>query len=152
MGAMLIIGMGGKPKKGSEHMNPMEKFLGKGEDKEPLMEDESAEQPGGSGKIAFSVPAGFRLPDGVKDGESFDAMATLKMEGGRLVLSELDGSPVADEPEGGEDEESDLPEDEGEPKEASPLSEKPSDEEDGGGSEGDLGFLDAVEKKANKRK
>lgn len=126
-------------------MNPMEKFLGKtAPEKEPLVEDEASEA---GGKISFSMPAGFKVPDGVKDGEAFDAMATLKVEDGKLVLSELDGTPVDDEPmaeeEDMESEPSDMEEEGGEPE--SPDSD--SEETDSG-----LGFLDAIEKKAPKRK
>lgn len=133
-------------------MNPMEKFLGKGADKEPLVEDEGSSMK--SGKISFSMPAGFKAPDGVKDGEPFDAMATLKIENGKLVLHELDGTPVDDEEEAGyEDEEaSETPEEESMEDESS--EEAPADEsgdEEESEDEG-LGFLDAIEKKASKKK
>jgi hypothetical protein len=153
MGAMLIIGMGGKPKKGNTHMNPMESFLGggdKGGDKGHLVEDEASSTE--SGKISFNKPAGFKIPDGVKDGESFDAMATVKMVNGKLVLSELDGTPVDDEnePEGEMEEETpaeesaETPEKEASEDESS--EEKPSDESE----EEPSGFLDAIEKKSKK--
>jgi hypothetical protein len=147
MATMLIIGMG--PKKGPKHMNPMEKYLSKGaenSDKEPLIEDEASSK--STGKISFSMPAGFKVPDGVKDGESFDAMATLAVKDGKLVLSELDGAPVGDEAEE-MDEAEEQPADSEEPaaeEEPAPDSE-PSDEEDK-----DLGFLDMIEKKSKKFK
>jgi hypothetical protein len=150
MGAMLIIGMGEKPKKGPKDMNPMEKFLGKGAEKEPLVEDEAASKAGG--KIAFGMPAGFKVPDGVKDGDPFDAMATLKVQNGKLVLHELDGTPVDDENEPSEDE---MPEDMDDESETpadgmAEGEEEPGDEEDG--EDKGLGFLDAIEKKAGKNK
>lgn len=158
MGTMLIIGMG--PKKGPKHMNPMEKFLSKGADKEPLMEDEMSSE--SNGKISFSLPPGFKVPDGVKDGEPFDAMATLMVKDGKLVLGELDGTPVGDEEteESVEAEPSEAPEPAEEPEaddyessESSEPAEEP-ESEDESEDEGDskLGFLDAIEKKAAKRK
>ena len=144
--------MGG-PKKGTKEMNPMEKFLGKGAagsdsppkaKKDSLVEDEAGS--GATGKIQFSLPSGFKVPDGVKDGDPFDAMATLKLENGKLVLHELDGTPVddgedlkeTDETEGADE----APEGEGE--DSNPDA---SDGEDSG-----LGFLDSIEKKAGKQK
>ncbi len=41
------------------------------------------------------MPAGFTAPEGAKDGASFDAVATLVLSGDSLVLTELDGIPVA---------------------------------------------------------
>lgn len=134
-------------------MNPMEKYLGKGGgDKEPLVEDESSDN--SSGAISFSVPPGFKIPDGVKDGEPFDAMATLKMENGKLTLHELDGTPVADEPEEGEQgDESEGEDQNSEPKDNEvkdhPM---PTEDEEDSSDEKGLGFLDAIEKKASKRK
>lgn len=148
MGTMLIIGMGAKPKKDKEMTNPMEKYMSKASDEKPekdaLVEDESADESTG-GKIAFSMPAGFKVPDGVKDGEPFDAMATLKVQGGKLVLSELDGTPVNDEAEEGEEEPTEEKEGEESPDQ---MAGNKEDE----GSGGDLGFLDAIEKKASKNK
>ena len=95
-------------------MNPMEKYMNASmsggspenhSDNGPLVEDEMSGKK--TGKITFNKPAGFKAPEGVKDGEPFDAMATLKMVNGKLVLSELDGTPVEDEhePTEGSDEE-----------------------------------------------
>jgi len=157
MGAMLVIGLGGKPKKGTNYMNPMEAFLGGGDKKakEPLIEDEASSDK--SGKIYFNKPAGFKVPDGIKDGESFDAMASMKFENGKLCLHEIDGTPVDDEPEGeempeeGSDEEEsqETPEEEStEDESAEPASEEDSEEEPEGEEPKD--FLDAVEKKSSK--
>lgn len=135
--------------------NPMEKYLGKGP--ESGAEDSTAI----SEQISFSMPTGFKVPDGVGDGESFDAMATLKVVGGKLVLDELDGLPVSDSTEledPPESESEDLSEDllenedssdvEPTASEEDPESSGEEDEED---SEG-LDFLEAIEKKAGKKK
>lgn len=131
----------------------MEAFLGGGDKKvkDPLVEDEASSMK--SGKISFIKPAGFKVPDGVKDGDPFDAMATVKLVDGKLVLHELDGTPVDDEheqEEGGDEEElMEAPEEEvaeDEPEE--PALEEVSDEEPEGEEPAD--FLDAVEKKSYK--
>lgn len=142
-------------------MNPMEAFLGGkkgGSDSDRLVEDESSSMK--TGKITFNQPAGFKIPDGVKDGEPFDAMATVKLENGKLVLHELDGTPVDDEHEGSETEEetpeeesAETPEEESsedESEEAEPATEEPEAEDDS--EEEPSGFLDAIEKKAKKFK
>jgi len=157
MGTMLIIGVG--PKKGPKDMNPMEQYLSKGAEKAPLMETEGSS----NGEISFSMPAGFKVPDGVKDGEPFDAMATLMMKGGKLVLGELDGTPVSDEPEAEEPEAEEAPESESEMPEPEPASEEseeysdePSESEESDEAEDEedegLDFLSSVEKKAAKKK
>ena len=133
-------------------MNPMEAFLGGGDKmaKKPLVEDEASSMK--SGKISFIKPAGFKVPDGIKDGDPFDAMATVKFENGKLVLHEIDGTPVDDEPEAEseetlEEEYSDAPE---EAMEEEPTEETPVEEEEEPEGEEPKDFLDAVEKKAKK--
>lgn len=151
MGTMLIIGVGPK-KKGPKDMNPMEKYLSKGEGKEPLMESEESSR---NGEISFSMPAGFKVPDGVKDGEPFDAMATLMVKDGKLVLGELDGAPVSDEPEmeAPESEESEeVPEPESSEEESEDSSEAEDDAEMEDEADGSMSFLDRVEKKIAKKK
>lgn len=158
MGTMLIIGMG-PAKKGPKHMNPMQKYLSKGAEKEPLQEVEDS---GHSGTISFSMPTGFKVPDGVKDGESFDAMATLKVQDGKLVLSELDGAPVSDESEESEDMDTEMDSETPEAPEAAEDSEPSSQEsepesdydseESDDEEDGKMGFLDLIEKKVAKRK
>jgi hypothetical protein len=158
---MLIIGVGPK-KKGPKDMNPMEKYLSKGEGKEPLMEAEGSR----NGEINFSMPAGFKVPDGVKDGEPFDAMATLMVKGGRLVLGELDGTPVSDElemeaPEAEEPEmeapEAEEPEAETSEEVVAPEpsedeeSEEPSEEDEADEADDNLDFLSSIEKKVSKK-
>jgi hypothetical protein len=113
MGTMLIIGMGKPSKKGNTHMNPMEQYMnaqnadlagsadGQSPNGEAMVEDDKSGKK--TGQLTFNKPSGFKLPEGVKDGEPFDAMATLKMENGKLVLHELDGAPVEDEHESDED-------------------------------------------------
>ena len=143
-------------------MNPMEAFLGGkgGSGKAPLVEDESSSAK--SGKITFNQPAGFKIPDGVKAGDKFDAMATLEVdEDGKLCLHQVDGTDVQDEhepaAEGSDEEESmETPEEEATEDESAeePVGEEPapedSEEEDDGKEPS--GFLDAIEKKAKKLK
>jgi len=155
-------------------MNPMEQYLngsmsgGSPENKDvsgPLVEDEMSGKK--TGKITFKQPAGFKMPEGVKDGEPFDAMATLKMENGKLVLHELDGASVEDEHEGAESEEetpeeeaSETPEEEASEDESeenhsdeSEDESEPSTEEPEANDEGEPeDFLSAIEKKAKKLK
>jgi hypothetical protein len=145
----------------------MEAFLGGkgGSGKAPLVEDESSSAK--SGKITFNQPAGFKIPDGVKAGDKFDAMATLEVdEDGKLCLHQVDGTDVQDEhepyAEGSDEEEAtETPEEEAtedesteEPTSEKPVAEEPapedSEEEDDG--EEPSGFLDAIEKKAKKLK
>ena len=155
MGTMWIIG-GGPKKKGPKDMNPMEKYLSKGESKEPLMEAESSQ----NGEINFSMPAGFKVPDGVKDGEPFDAMATLMVKGGRLVLGELDGTPVSDEPEMEVPETEELEAETSEEVAAPESSEDEESEEPSAEDEAEeaeeaddsLDFLSSIEKKVAKKK
>lgn len=49
--------------------------------------------------IKFPMPEGYTLPEGADKG-TFEALATLEVEGDMLVLTAIDGMPV-----GGEDEE-----------------------------------------------
>jgi hypothetical protein len=150
----MILGVGGKPNKGNKHMNPMESHLSGDESgaTDHLVEDEESSSK--SGKISFNKPAGFKVPEGVKDGEAFDAMATVKLVNGKLVLSELDGTPVDDEHEGDGTEDSENTEDSETPSDKSddsePSTQEP-DENDSAESE-PQGFLDAIEKKASKNK
>lgn len=148
-------------------MNPMEAFLGgqKGKSEgEHLVEDEPSSMK--SGKITFNQPAGFKIPDGVKEGEPFDAMATVKLENGKLVLHELDGTPVDDEHEEAETEEetpeeesAETPEEEAtedeseedhsdDSKDSEPSTEEPEANDEGEPED----FLSAIEKKAKKFK
>ena len=159
MSTMLIIGMG--PKKGSKDMNPMEKFLGK-------VAGKPAETEVSSSPLSFSMPPGFKVPDGVKDGESFDAMATLMVRDGKLVLGELDGAPIGDEPEMAPEPEMTPEPEMAEELEPAPESDEPEDskaeDEDEDASKDEskddsapdkdegLGFLDRIEKKITKKK
>ena len=140
-------------------MNPMEKFLGKAAGK-------PAETEVSSSPLSFSMPPGFKVPDGVKDGESFDAMATLMVRDGKLVLGELDGAPIGDEPEVAPEPEMTPEPEMAEEPESAPESEEseyskeededaPKDEsEDDSAPDEDegLGFLDRIEKKITKKK
>ena len=74
--------------------------------------------------IEFQIPEGLEMPDGIKPGDTFESLATLMLgEEGELYLKELDGTPVS-----AESEEEDEPEDM---------------------EEGEMGFLDAVERRAS---
>ena len=139
-------------------MNPMESFL-KGGDKSPLVEDEVSGNK--TGNLTFNKPSGFKLPEGVQEGEPFDAMATLKLVGGKLVLNELDGAPVEDEPEGDESEEESgeespvqdespepKPEDASSDEDSEPSTEEPEADDEGEPTD----FISAIEKKAKKLK
>lgn len=44
--------------------------------------------------ISFPLPAGFELPDDVKEGQDFDAVATFSLSEGSLTLKALEGAPV----------------------------------------------------------
>lgn len=71
--------------------------------------------------IYIDAPDGFDMPEGVKVGKEFEAVASLTMtKDGRICLKKLDGIEIGGEKEEGEDE---------------------SDEKDAGG-----GFLDSMEK------
>jgi len=157
-------------------MNPMEQFMnsknadlagstdGNSPNGEAMVEDDKTGQK--TGKLTFNKPSGFKLPEGVQEGEAFDAMATLKLVNGKLVLDELDGTPVEDEHES---EESDDEENESdgetsdqdessEPKsskesDSSDEDTEPSTEEPEADDEGEpADFLSAIEKKAKKLK
>lgn len=137
-------------------MNPMEKYLSKGAEKDVMA--------GPAGQISFSMPPGFKVPDGVKDGEPFDAMATLMVRDGKLVLGELDGAPIGDEPEMAEETEmvpepemSEEPAIEAEAEapesyDEEPEAEEEEEEEEEDAEDEDLGFLDRIEKKVTKKK
>lgn len=155
MGTMLIIGVGPK-KKGPKDMNPMEKYLSKGAEKDAMAGPDSGSP---TGQISFSMPPGFKVPDGVKDGESFDAMATLMVRDGKLVLGELDGAPISDEPEMAEEAEmapepemAEEPAPEAEAPESYDEEEPEAEEEEDDSEDGGLGFLDRIEKKVTKKK
>lgn len=61
--------------------------------------------------VDFPMPEGFAPPSGVKSGEEFTALASLKMgANGELQLTKIDGIPV----NGKEEEESETAEQEGE--------------------------------------
>lgn len=49
-----------------------------------------------SGKpLEFQPPQGFKIPEGVRDGEEFDSLATLRLKkGGLLCLVKLDEQPL----------------------------------------------------------
>jgi len=53
---------------------------------------------------SFPTPEGFEIPEGMKEGDTFEAMAELRLEaGGRLSLVSLEGCECEDEMDGEED-------------------------------------------------
>ncbi len=50
-------------------------------------------------EITFAPPAGFKPPNGTKEGQEFDTLATLRMEEGKLCLVAIDGVELTDGPE-----------------------------------------------------
>lgn len=48
-------------------------------------------------KITFPIPSGFNLPEGDGADASFEALATLEVEGDKLVLVAIDGIPLGGE-------------------------------------------------------
>jgi hypothetical protein len=59
--------------------------------------------------IEFPVPQGFTPPEGVKEGQAFDFMASGYFKGKTMYLTSVEGAPVAEaeeaEEEGEENEE-----------------------------------------------
>lgn len=49
--------------------------------------------------ITFPVPEGMVPPDGVTEGSTFEALATLQLGAGTLTLTAIDGLPVGEAPE-----------------------------------------------------
>lgn len=47
-------------------------------------------------KIEFPVPQGFTPPEGVKEGEDFEFMASGHLAGGNLVLTAIEGQLVGE--------------------------------------------------------
>lgn len=78
---------------------------------EPEMEVKSA-----SAGIDIPVPQGFEAPEDSEEGRSFDVLATVSYEGGKLTLTAIDGLPVsakaeAEAEEDDVDEEADMEDD-----------------------------------------
>ena len=48
-------------------------------------------------KVDFPIPQGFTLPDGVKEGETFEFMAEGYIKGDMFCLVSVEGHPVGDE-------------------------------------------------------
>ena len=49
--------------------------------------------------MKFPIPEGMVPPDGVTEGSTFDALATLRLEADGLTLVAIDGLPVSGESE-----------------------------------------------------
>jgi hypothetical protein len=48
-----------------------------------------------SAGIDIPVPQGFEAPEDSEEGRSFDVLATVSYEGGKLTLTAIDGLPVS---------------------------------------------------------
>lgn len=57
--------------------------------------------------IKFAPPAGFKPPNGTKEGQEFDTLATLRMEGDKLCLVAIDGVELTEEEKSEPEEDSD---------------------------------------------
>jgi hypothetical protein len=57
-------------------------------------------------EIKFPMPEGFTLPEGADKG-TFEALATLEVDGDNLVLTAIDGLPVGEGDDSKETEEED---------------------------------------------
>jgi hypothetical protein len=44
--------------------------------------------------ISFPIPEGMVPPEGTKDGSTFDALATVRLDGDTLTIVAVDGIPV----------------------------------------------------------
>lgn len=42
----------------------------------------------------FPIPEGFQLPEGKRDGETFDAVGTYKIVNGQMIHSAVEGLPI----------------------------------------------------------
>jgi hypothetical protein len=67
----------------------------------------------------FPIPDGFQLPEGKKEGETFDFVGTAKVQDGQIVMSAFEGMTIEgyEEPE----EEDDEVEEEGEVEETEDM-------------------------------
>ena len=98
-------------------------------------------------EVYVDVPEGFEVPEGVKSGDTFEAMTTYRLDkDGRLCVQEIEGNPLPGEKgETAAEEGAEGSEEEGEygPKGETPMKGK------GGPA---MGFLLAIEKGASKKK
>jgi hypothetical protein len=96
--------------------------------------------------IEIPTPAGFEAPEDAAKGGSFDVLATVKMEGGKLMLEAIDGLPV----DGAIAEaEADL---EVETEEVPEAEMEPSLEAEQAPAGGDADFMAAIERSFSKKK
>lgn len=49
--------------------------------------------------ISFPIPAGFQFPEGVEEGQDFDAVGTFTRVGNALQLKAIDDAPLSEEAE-----------------------------------------------------
>jgi len=71
--------------------NPLESMM--------ALEAPEAEEVAESTTVSFAPPPGFKQPDDVRDGETFDVVAKCKMEGGQVVIESINGIALGDNPE-----------------------------------------------------
>lgn len=79
------------------------------------MKDSDAEEDQEGGEISFPMPKGYTPPNSAKDGETFTALATFRVDddddedneehGPMLVLEKVEGVPVSKDGENEEEEE-----------------------------------------------
>ena len=46
---------------------------------------------------AFAAPPGFTMPDDVQEGDAFDVVAKVRLEGGQLVFDQINGMELGGE-------------------------------------------------------
>lgn len=56
-------------------------------------------------EYAFTAPPGLTMPDDVQEGDSFEVVAKVRMEGGKIYFDQLNGVNLASEEEPMEEEE-----------------------------------------------
>lgn len=53
----------------------------------------------GGGGISIPIPAGFKIPQGKKDGDVIEVIAKVRPMGGKLLVDSLDGFELANDAE-----------------------------------------------------
>lgn len=117
---------------------------------EEMMGEKKPEKSGYSEKeVYLKVPEGFDVPEGIKPGDTFEAMSTYRLkEDGGLCLEAVEGNELP----GKKEESSEEMEDEGEEEYAEEEGEQEMPEKGRGKGGPAIGFLMAIEKGASKRK
>ena len=71
-------------------------------------QDEAIPTPDAPKGLEIPVPNGFEAPEDGQSGASFDVLATVKMEDGKLTLEAIDGLPIVAQAEAAEDEDAEM--------------------------------------------